>query len=214
MQHTHTLDLGEECAIHVYTATAPLLEAAEKAAAEASKQCEVRPVIKMFGKEVPSPRDYVLLAPAGEGGDGYKFSGAGAKQAPMGDAAAEFYEAFSEAAREQDAGFKANRMLVNMYNYVDSSIGWHADDEKGLVINESGVWGITVYTGAAGEDRRMWFRSNTSKLRSEISLKHGQVFVMHGKNFQRKFKHSIPKVGKHKVPRPRVSFTFRQHVKK
>lgn len=209
MQRTHTFDLGEECAVHVYDPTVALLKAGEAAAREAIGQCEKRPTIKMFGKEVQSPRDYCLLAPTG--GSGYKFSGGGAKQVPMGDAGAKFFGDFSGAAKEQDAGFKANRVLVNHYPYADSSIGYHADNEKSLLVDESGVWGMTIYTDQAGEERRMWFRSNATKLRSEVLLRHGQVFVMHGKDFQRKFKHSIPKIGKNKVPRPRVSFTFRNH---
>ena len=213
MKHTHTLDIGEGCAIHVYKSTAPLLEAAEAAAIEAIEQCEQRPVIKMFGKEVRSPRDYVLLAPSGEEGEGYKFSGGGAKQVPMRDTGAKFFDDFLEAAKAQNAGFRSNRVLVNHYPYADSSIGWHADDENDLLVDESGVWGMTIYTDKAGEDRRMLFKSNTTKRRSEIRLKHGQIFVMHGKNFQKKFKHSIPKVGKNKVPRPRVSFTFRMHAR-
>lgn len=209
MERTHTLDIGEGCEVRIYKPTAALLKAGEAAATEAIGQCEKRPTIKMFGKEVQSPRDYCLLAPTS--GDGYKFSGGGAKQVPMGDAGAKFFNAFSEAAREQDAGFKANAELVNYYPYADSSIGYHADNEKSLLIDKSGVWGMTIYTEKAGEERRMWFKSNAKKTRSEITLRHGQVFVMHGEGFQNKFKHAIPKIGKNKVPRPRVSFTFRNH---
>jgi len=210
MQRTHTIDVGEGCAVHVYSPAATLLAAAEAAAREAIGQCEKRPLMKMFGKPTESPRDYCLLAPTADG-EGYKFSGGVAKQVAMGDAGTKFFGAFLEASREQDPGFQANRMLANYYPYLDSSIGYHKDKESSLRINKSGVWGMTIYTEEKGEDRRMFFKSDATKVRTTIRLRHGEVFVMHGHNFQKKFKHSIPKIGKNKTPRVRVSFTFRMH---
>jgi len=68
---------------------------------------------------------------------------------------------FSEAATQQDAGFKANRVLI--HPYVDSST-----------------------TGTRRREPAHVFTVQPEKTRYEVTLRHGEAFVMEGEGAEKR----------------------------
>jgi len=101
-----------------------------------------------------------------------------------------------------DADF--NGILVNKYANGKDFIGQHCDDEKDLA-------SIGVVTISYGAERIFRITSKlTGKLVKDINIKHGTIYHMSG-DFQKEFKHGIPKQSK--ITQERISFTFRKHLK-
>jgi len=101
-------------------------------------------------------------------------------------------------------GANFNGILVNRYANGKDFIGQHVDDEKDLA-------SVGVVTISFGAERTFRITDRaTGKLVKEFPLAHGTIYHMAGA-FQREFKHGIPKQSK--VVHPRISFTFRKHLK-
>jgi alkylated DNA repair dioxygenase AlkB len=101
---------------------------------------------------------------------------------------------------------KLNGILVNWYN-PDDYIGFHSDNEKGLVPDEP----IVTFTllEDPNEPRKFRLKSNETGENIDYMLCHGHVFIMGG-NTQKTHKHSVPKSTKYKSRR--VSITVRSFV--
>ena len=97
-----------------------------------------------------------------------------------------------------------NGILVNKYANGLDNIGEHSDDESQL--DNAGVVAISY-----GAIRKFRIRDKkTKKIVKDIPTLPNQIIQMAG-DFQKEFKHGIP-VEK-KVKEPRISFTFRKHIK-
>jgi alkylated DNA repair dioxygenase AlkB len=110
-------------------------------------------------------------------------------------------------------GLLPNFVHLNEYKNGAASIGYHSDNEKGIV-NGAPIISISV-----GDKRDFIVRkiedikpvvTDDKKRRKKpcitIPLQHGSVCIMSGK-FQSKYQHSVP-VRKRCV-KPRINFTFR-----
>ena len=215
MQTTDTVEIPSYgCSVVQLKLTTELMKLAAEAADEAITQCQ-EATYTIFGHK--PPRLFVLLS--ADGSVSYPFSRGETPKAPWGPKVGEFASAVKQEIRKEHEGFDFNAVLVNSYETDNSSIGLHRDDEKGLVITDPGVVGVTVYpkkkrdgTANGGVLRRMQFVEAANRRRHAITLRDGHLFIMKGKQFQEKVLHGIAKeTRKGKQPRNRVSFTFRMH---
>lgn len=214
MQTTDTIAITDGCEVVQFKLVPAVMNLAIEAAEEAIVQCQ-EATYTIFGHK--PPRLFVLLS--ADGSVSYPFSKGETPKAPWGPNVGKFASAIKEEIRKEHPGFDFNAILVNSYETAGSSIGLHGDNEKGLVITDPGVVGVTVYPktkrdGAdnTGELRRMQFVAQATKRKHTITLRDGHVFIMKGRTFQQKVLHGIAKeTRKGKRPRNRVSFTFRMH---
>ncbi len=144
--------------------------------------------IRMFGRELPEPRDTLAC------GERYMYSGIYHPSAPM----PEVVRLLRDKIEGNDAsGFRFNQALVTRYLDGKDSIGWHADNEPEL--------DPMVASVSLGATRRFLMRGPGSAKR-EIALTDGMLLVM-GRGVQRHWQHSIPKQAN---AGPRISITFRR----
>lgn len=96
-----------------------------------------------------------------------------------------------------------NFALLNLYKNGEDYIGWHSDDESGLM--KGGV----IASVSFGVERTFQLRKKNIKKSKIISvqLESGSVLLMHGTT-QRFYKHCLPK--RKKVTDKRINITFRQ----
>jgi alkylated DNA repair dioxygenase AlkB len=94
-----------------------------------------------------------------------------------------------------------NFVHANFYKNGSESIGWHPDDEKGI---KSRV----VASLSFGQKRkfRIKGRKQGAGWLKEYLLGDGDLFVMFG-NFQKMYKHCVPKESK--IKKGRINLTFR-----
>lgn len=97
----------------------------------------------------------------------------------------------------------SNYVLVNNYLDNTNSIGYHSDDEKDLE-KESAITGLSL-----GQERQMYFKSNSSGEVIKIPLPHNSVYIMFYPT-NKNWKHSIPKTTTHLGQR--ISLTFRHII--
>lgn len=91
-----------------------------------------------------------------------------------------------------------NSVLLNLYRNGDDSIGFHADDEKGV--------GPTIASVSLGAARTFEFRRPDRGSRPvKVVLEHGSLLVMTG-DTQRNWEHGIRKAA---GSGPRINLTFR-----
>ena len=105
--------------------------------------------------------------------------------------------------------FKFNSMLVHLYPGPKSYIPYHSDDEQAIADNS---YIITLSLGAC---RVINFIDNFSKIKHQLQLNHGDIFIM-SKNSQTKFKHGIEPIESDNITDDdkvknfaRISLTFR-----
>lgn len=214
MQTTETIQISDGCRIIQWRLTPDMQKHAISAAEEAREQCRDANYVT-FGHK--PPRKMVLLSACGT--VSYAFSGGETPRAKWGPKTGSFAAMIRDAVREMDPDFEMNAILVNSYEGDNSSISMHSDDEKNVIQSDYGVIGVSVYpkfrrdgTINTGEERRMQFKNKETKRNHVLPLRHGHMFCMHGKTFQRDNLHGIAKEKrKNKHPRDRVSFTFRHH---
>jgi alkylated DNA repair dioxygenase AlkB len=97
-----------------------------------------------------------------------------------------------------------NGILVNEYTNGIDYIGQHSDDEKDLA-------NVGVVAISYGQERLLRITNKKTDLKvKDIILPHGSLYHMAG-DFQKEFKHGIPKQAK--IKGTRISFTFRRHTK-
>jgi alkylated DNA repair dioxygenase AlkB len=108
-----------------------------------------------------------------------------------------------------EMGADFNAMLLNEYDpkkEPNNHIGAHCDDERTLDAS-AGVFAISI-----GESRTFRItRAGTAKVERVLDVQtyDGQCLQMRGAQFQKRFKHEVPR--KAKAVGKRVSITFRKH---
>ena len=94
--------------------------------------------------------------------------------------------------------FDFNAVLINLYRNGDDYMGYHKDDEKGL--DQSLIASLTF-----GAPRKFVVKHEDGN-KKEVILEHGDLLLLF--DFQKSWKHSLPK-SKH-VKHPRLNLTFRK----
>lgn len=154
-------------------------------------------VIKIYGRQMPSPR---LTAWYGDAGAAYSYSGISLEPLPWLPVLLEI-----KARIESISETRFNSVLANQYRGGGDSMGWHSDDEPTL--GERPVI-ASVSFGAA---RRFILRHKKKKdlERVEFPLGDGDLLVMRGET-QKFWKHQVPKT--RQQVGVRVNLTFRKIV--
>lgn len=155
-----------------------------------------RHVIRIFGREVPSPR---LSCWVGDADAVYTYSRSRYEPRP--------WTAELQALRhrlERDTGGVFNSVLANWYRHGDDSMGWHADNEP-----ELGARPLIASMSLGTTRRFLMRRREDHRDRHEWPLQHGDLLLMRG-DVQSQWQHAVPKqrgaVGE------RINLTFR-HVR-
>jgi alkylated DNA repair dioxygenase AlkB len=90
-------------------------------------------------------------------------------------------------------------VLLNYYPDGLAGMGWHADDERDLVVNAA------ISSVSFGATRRFDLRHQDGETLS-IDLEDGSVLIMAGE-LQQYWKHQVPV--QRKIKKPRINLTFR-----
>lgn len=155
--------------------------------------------IRMFGREVASPR---LSCWIGDAGASYVYSHTRFEPHPWPGALRPLRERV-----EQACGAHFNSVLANLYRDGRDSMGWHSDDEPELGPRPLIV---SLSLGAARVFRlRPRDRRNTPCDIRSITLQHGSLLRMAG-DTQWKYRHDLPKA--RGVSTARLNLTFRRIV--
>lgn len=150
--------------------------------------------IKVYGKEHYMPREQLVY-----GVSDYTYSGTTFETRGI----PPLIQKYLDWANEGKEGPKYNMVLINWYHHGYDSIGWHADNEKEIIP------GTDVMTISFGQSRMFKIKHNTDNtITRNIPTQHNGYIIMGG-DFQREFKHCIPKTTKKSSQRPRISITFR-----
>ncbi len=148
--------------------------------------------IRIFGREVPSPR---LSSWHGDPGTDYRYSGhrhvAQAWTATLTELRTRLLDTL---------GFDFNAVLVNLYRNGSDSMGWHADDER-----ELGPQPL-IASISLGASRRFVLRRRDRQHRYELNLSHASLLLMLGAT-QQAWQHALPR--QLRVLEPRINLTFR-----
>jgi len=102
---------------------------------------------------------------------------------------------------EQKTGEKFNACLLNLYADGAQGMGWHADDEKGIVPHS------TIASVSLGVERKFVLKHRATKQKVEVVLGNGSLLLMQGET-QKHWLHSLPK--SLKATSPRVNLTLRK----
>jgi alkylated DNA repair dioxygenase AlkB len=145
----------------------------------------------IMGRRVPIPR---LTAWHGEAG--YVYSG-------IAMAPAAWTRPLLELKRcaEAHAGQTFNSVLLNLYRDGRDSVGWHADNERGLGRNP------VIASLSLGATRRFQLKHRGNGARVALDLTHGSCLVMGGAT-QHHWLHQLPKTAR--PVGPRINLTFRR----
>ena len=154
--------------------------------------------INLQGKKIKQPR---LIAWCGEGE--YAYSGYIPQPQAFTGVMAELLQIANEA-----SGRPLSGCLLNWYRNGRDSVGWHSDNEKGLLSD-----GIIVSL-SLGEARVFKIRPKKPQKREkrnhqvrEFLLGNGSLLIMRG-DVQKHWEHCVPKTTKDK--KDRINLTFRQ----
>lgn len=149
--------------------------------------------LKMYGREIPTPR---LTAWHGDAGKSYTYSKITMHPEPWTTPLSAI-----KAAVETEVGVAFNGVLLNLYRDGSDSMAWHSDDEPELGADP------VIASVSFGSTRKFQFRHKSRPdLRHEMELTHGSLLVMRGST-QRHWQHQIPKTSRHVGPR--INLTFR-----
>jgi len=151
----------------------------------------IRHTIKIFGREIEIPRFQFAF------GKSYEYSGNIIK----GNIEPKIITKI-RLKIEEIFPYKFNNCLVNWYLDGSQYIGFHSDNTKPF-IEGSPIVGVTF---CEKEPRKIVFKNKKTKKTINIKTTHKSFFAMVGENFQKNYKHSIPK---QKKCGKRVSLTFR-----
>ena len=156
-----------------------------------------RPVVRVCGREVRSPR---LAAWYGDADARYTYSGLANTPLPWLPALAELRTRVESCTRE-----RFNGVLANLYRDGGDSVGWHSDDEP-----ELGPEPVIASVSLGARRRFVLRHKKRGRVRPlELWLDHGSLLVMRGQT-QQHWRHALPK-----TRRPlgsRVNLTFRRIV--
>lgn len=151
-------------------------------------------VIRMFGREVASPR---LSCWIGDPGASYVYSRTRFDPHPWPAALAALRPLLEHA-----CGSAFNSVLANLYRDGNDAMGWHSDDEP-----ELGAAPV-IASLSLGSSRRFLFRPKATRGPAvlELELPHGSLLRMAGAT-QRLYQHALPRMAR--VQAPRINLTFR-----
>jgi alkylated DNA repair dioxygenase AlkB len=152
-----------------------------------------QPRLRIFGREVPTPR---LTAWVGDPGAAYAYSGVTHEPRPWPQCLAGLRERL-----HASLGVCFNSVLANLYRDGRDSVGWHSDDEREL--GEEPV----IASVSLGARRRFQMRQRAEGGETvAFELEHGSLFTMWGST-QKSWKHCVPRSAR--CGTPRVNLTFR-----
>jgi alkylated DNA repair dioxygenase AlkB len=157
------------------------------------------PIFRIYGKDIPIPRGQVAY-----GSRPYTYSGIVVTPRPWSEQPLLLK---TKEIVQHLSGEEFDYVLVNMYNGGSNYISWHADDEADIAL------GSTIASVSLGQARRFLLRRKYSKGEkptqvSEFPATHNVLLTMGGLNFQRDFKHSVPK--QPRATGQRINLTFRK----
>ncbi|MCS5566280.1 MAG: alpha-ketoglutarate-dependent dioxygenase AlkB [Methylococcales bacterium] len=152
--------------------------------------------IRIYGKTVRSPR---LVCWYGHQGAIYTYSGIVHHPLPWHPLLTDL-----RIRLEETTGQNFNSVLCNFYRDGNDAMGWHADSEKEL--------GPRPYLASLSIGETRVFRVHHIKTgtRHSINLENGDLIIMCGE-FQRYWRHSVPRSKKTIQPRINLSFRRIQH---
>jgi alkylated DNA repair dioxygenase AlkB len=155
--------------------------------------------IKLFGREVASPR---LSCWIGDPGTGYTYSRTRFEPRPW---PASLMRLRRRLERDSDAAF--NSVLANFYRDGSDSMGWHSDDEPELG-ERPVIASLSLGATRAFRLRRRLPRGVRAQRGDTLSLPltHGSLLLMAG-DTQRLYRHEIPKT--REAIGGRINLTFR-----
>lgn len=151
-----------------------------------------KPIITVYGKQHPIPREQVWFA---DEGCEYLFSSIfiQARSWPK-------YVKKLKAKLQRELGFKSNGVLVNRYGNGNDSMGWHSDDEPEIQTKTD------IVSVSIGSCRDFIIRHKVSQVQYKLALGSGDLLIMHWP-MQNDWEHSLPK--RTRVDKLRLNFTFR-----
>ena len=148
--------------------------------------------IRMFGREVPSPR---LSCWIGDPGATYTYSRTRFEPRPWTPALGALRDRLA-----REVGVRFNSVLANRYRDGTDAMGWHSDDEPELGPEP------VIASVSLGAPRTFAFRARADGRRVDQVLAHGSLLVMSGRT-QHAWRHAIPRT--RRVMGERVNLTFR-----
>ena len=150
--------------------------------------------VKLFGKEFNTPRLHCSY------GIRYLFNGSDTHIETIPNIIKPILEWANNREKELNRNTNFNQVLINWYRDGNDYIGWHSDNEKQIKLNSS------IYTISLGITRKFKIKSNNKDEKLDFLLNNNSYFVMGGE-FQRYYKHHIPK--SKKIKDSRISITLR-----
>ena len=197
-----TIPLKNGCKLIYGTLKQQLLPTEE----EMDKLWSIRPTQReeynMYGKTIPVPRYFQFFSKA-------KLITAFSGQTFASDLLT--CEGYPTRIMDQCPGmYNYNSTLINWYMTGNDYVSFHGDKERGLV-QSSPIISISL-----GGSRRFQVKDNeTKEMVFNKIINHGDCLIMHGKEFQYTYKHSIPKMVAKKdgIVSPRVNLTIRNYLR-
>lgn len=152
--------------------------------------------IRMFGREVDSPR---LSSWIGDPGAAYRYSGTRFEPNPWPAALA-----IARARLSNELGVAFNSVLANRYRDGRDSMGWHSDAER-----ELGAQPVIASISLGATRRFVLKHRHDGRLKRAFSLPHGSLLVMRGQS-QQNYRHALPRTAK--PVGERINLTFRRII--
>lgn len=149
--------------------------------------------VRLFGREVPSPR---LSCWIGDAGASYRYSGVRHAPQPWTDALLAV-----RVRLQQTTGRRFNSVLANLYRDGRDAMGWHSDDEA-----ELGPQPVIASISLGGVRRFVLKHRRWPERTLDLPLPHGSLLLMRG-DTQRHYRHALPRTAR--AVGPRINLTFR-----
>ena len=158
--------------------------------------------IKLFGREVASPR---LSCWIGDPGTGYTYSRTRFEPRPWPKSLAALRRRM-----EVDCDASFNSVLANLYRDGGDSMGWHSDDEPELGVQPV-IASLSLGVTRSFRLRRKLSRGVRAQTGDMLSLplSHGSLLRMAG-DTQKLYRHEVPKT--RAVTAARINLTFRRVI--
>jgi alkylated DNA repair dioxygenase AlkB len=152
--------------------------------------CWQSETLTMYGRQIPVPRE---VAWCGERGLNYRYSGLDHRASGWLPEILELKDRV-----ERACGTQFNFVLANRYRDGRDYMGWHRDNEPGMV-------GL-VASLSLGDRRRFLMRLSDKNRSQRLQLDHGSLLIFDGA-----IRHCLPRCA---VAGPRLNLTFRSLVGK
>ena len=156
-----------------------------------------QPVVQVYGKHHPVPRQTAFLA---EQGLTYRYSGT----RHVGEGWTSWFAPLLEQIN-QASGCRFNGCLLNLYRDGDDRMGWHADDEPEI----DQTCPIASLSLGATRDFQLKHRFEGDE-RFNLPLGDGDLLVMHP-GCQQRWLHSVPQ--RRRIRSARINLTFRRFLR-